>query len=92
MEYGPDDDLIHGGPVPVYRQLAEILRARIERGDWKPNRPLPGEQRIADEFGIARLTVRKAVHVLADEGVVFVVPQRGTFVSPGDHPSESGEE
>jgi GntR family transcriptional regulator len=89
MDNGPDDEIVHGGPVPVYRQLAGILRARIARGDWKVNRPLPGEQRIADEFGIARLTVRKAVHVLAEEGVVFVVPQRGTFVAEPSGVSDS---
>ncbi|MFH8404851.1 GntR family transcriptional regulator [Streptomyces sp. NPDC018019] len=86
-EYGPDDEIIHGGPVPVYVQIAGVLRARINRGDWKPLRPLPGEQRLADEFGVARMTARKAVRVLADEGTLFVVPQRGAFVSAPEQPS-----
>ncbi|MET7487156.1 GntR family transcriptional regulator [Streptomyces sp. NPDC005538] len=83
-DYGPDDEIVHGGPVPVYVQIAGVLRARIKRGDWQPMRPLPGEQRLADEFGVARMTARKAVRVLADEGTLFVVPQRGAFVAgPG---------
>jgi GntR family transcriptional regulator len=85
-DYGPDDEIVHGGPVPVYVQIAGVLRARIKRGDWQPLRPLPGEQRLADEFGVARMTARKAVRVLADEGAVFVVPQRGAFVSAPDQP------
>ncbi|MGW9028883.1 GntR family transcriptional regulator [Streptomyces sp. NPDC055722] len=81
MKYGPDDEIEHGGPVPESRQLAGILRARIARGDWKANRPIPGEQRLADEFGIARVTVRKSIALLVAEGVLFVVPQRGTYVA-----------
>ncbi|GAU66641.1 putative GntR family transcriptional regulator [Streptomyces sp. NBRC 110611] len=86
-DYGPDDEIVHGGPVPVYVQIAGVLRARIQRGDWQPMRPLPGEQRLADEFGVARMTARKAVRVLADEGTVFVVPQRGAFVSAPGNPA-----
>ncbi|WP_019055391.1 winged helix-turn-helix domain-containing protein [Streptomyces prunicolor] len=76
--------------MPVYVQIAGVLRARIKRGDWQPMRPLPGEQRLADEFGVARMTARKAVRVLADEGTVFVVPQRGAFVSAEPASSEGG--
>ncbi|WP_082772657.1 GntR family transcriptional regulator [Actinoplanes sp. TFC3] len=70
------------GPVPPYLQLAEILGGRIERGDWQPNRPIPSELQLVQEFGIARGTVRRAVAVLRERGLVFTVPQRGTYVSP----------
>jgi len=70
------------GPVPPYLQLVEILTERIERGDWQPNRPIPSEHQLTQEFGIARGTVRRAVRTLRDRGLVFTVPQRGTFVSP----------
>ncbi|PRY19128.1 regulatory GntR family protein [Pseudosporangium ferrugineum] len=68
--------------MPPYLQLAEILAGRIERGDWQPNRPIPSELQLVQEFGIARGTVRRAVAVLRERGLVFTVPQRGTYVSP----------
>jgi GntR family transcriptional regulator len=70
------------GPVPPYLQLAEILGGRIERGDWAANRPIPSELQLVQEFGIARGTVRRAVAVLRERGLVFTVPQRGTYVAP----------
>lgn len=70
----------HEGPVPPYRQLAGILRARIERGDYQPGRAIPAESRLVQEFGVARSTVRRSISLLVQEDVLFVVPQRGTFV------------
>lgn len=70
------------GPVPVYLQLAEILTDRIRRGDWQPNRPIPSETQLVQEFGIARGTVRRAVAVLRERELVFTVAQRGTYVAP----------
>ncbi|MFG1605880.1 GntR family transcriptional regulator [Actinoplanes sp. NPDC049265] len=70
------------GPVPIYLQLAEILGERIKKGDWAPNRPIPSESQLIQEFGIARGTVRRAVETLREQGLVFTVPQRGTYVSP----------
>lgn len=69
-------------PVPPYLQLAEILSKRIKRGEWEPNRPIPSELQLVQEFGIARGTVRRAVAVLREQGLVFTVPQRGTYVAP----------
>jgi GntR family transcriptional regulator len=68
------------GLDPLYVQLAAVLRARIESGRMKHLDPLPSEDRMKDEFGISRDTVRKAVEVLRQEGLVFTVPHRGTFV------------
>ena len=84
MQYGPDDQVDHAAPEPPYRQLAAILTARIARGDWQPRRAIPSEARLTQEYGVARATVRRAIAVLVDQGVVFVVPQRGTFVRPVD--------
>lgn len=71
----------HEGKTPVYLQIAAILRAAIERGDYPPGRPVPSESRLMQEHGVARLTARKAVRVLADEGLVEVVPGRGAYVT-----------
>ncbi|MGI5427811.1 GntR family transcriptional regulator [Streptomyces sp. CA-179760] len=82
MNFQPDAEIDHEGPVTPYRQLAEILRARIKRGDWQPNRPIASESQLVQQYGLARTTVRRAIAVLVEEGLVFTVPQRGTYVSP----------
>ena len=70
----------HDGKTPVYLQLAAILRDGIKRGDYPPGRKLPSENRLQQEYGLARGTVRKSARVLADEGVVEVIQGRGVFV------------
>ncbi|MFC8260398.1 MULTISPECIES: GntR family transcriptional regulator [unclassified Streptomyces] len=70
-----------GAPLTPYRQLAEILRARIARGDWAAGRAIASENTLVQEYGLARSTVRRSLILLAEEGVLFVVPQRGWFVS-----------
>src|SRR5437868_2688529 len=74
------------GPITPYRQLAATLKARLLRGDWQPNRPIPSEARLVQEYGLARTTMRRSIKLLVDEGLLFVVPQRGTFVAA---PSEN---
>jgi DNA-binding GntR family transcriptional regulator len=73
----------HDGKEPVYRQLAAILRAGIADGTYPPGRSLPSEERLKQEYGLARGTVRHAMHVLADEGLVEVVAGRGVYVTGG---------
>jgi DNA-binding GntR family transcriptional regulator len=89
MEFGADDEIDHEGPVTPYRQLAAILRARIARGDWAPNRVIASENQLVQQYGLARSTVRRSIAVLVEEGVLFVVPQRGTFVAKPAEPAES---
>ncbi len=72
------------GPVPVYRQVAEILAGRIRRGELRPNRPVPSETQLQQEFGVARGTARKAIEVLREAGLVVTVPGRGSYVVERD--------
>lgn len=73
----------HEGGQPLYIQLADILRDAIKRGDYQPGRLIPSETRLSQENGINRLTVRKAVHLLTEEGLVKSVPGRGVYVVGG---------
>lgn len=68
------------GPVPRYRQIAGILRARIESGELESGRPIPSEIAVQQEFGVARATARKAVALLRDEGLIMTVPGLGSYV------------
>ena len=69
-------------PVPPYRQVAAILRGRIESGDLAPGRRLPSIADLVQTYGIARTTAAKSLRVLADEGLIRQVPGRGWFVVP----------
>jgi GntR family transcriptional regulator len=72
------------GPLPVYQQLAAILRARIEAGEIPAGRALPSETSLMQQYGLARETCCKAVRVLRDEGLVMIVQGRGAYVTdPG---------
>jgi GntR family transcriptional regulator len=74
----------HMDPTPLYTQLANILRDMIKSGDLQPRAPLPSESYLQQEQGVSRGTVRMAVAVLRDEGLVVTIGGRGTFVSPKD--------
>jgi GntR family transcriptional regulator len=75
------DDLDMVSPVPRYRQIAGIIRARIESGEIQPGQPIPSQNTIMQTYGVARMTAHKALQVLADEGVVVVVPGVGALVA-----------
>lgn len=70
------------GPTPMYVQIADVLQSRIERGEIQANRPIPSETQMQQEFGVARLTARKAVAVLRERGLVVTVQGRGSYVKP----------
>lgn len=71
-------------PTPLYAQLADILREMITSGQLEPRSPLPSESYLQQEQGVARGTVRMAVRILRDEGLVVTIGGRGTFVAPRD--------
>lgn len=66
---------------PPYRQIAAWLRGRIESGEFGPGRRLPAERQIMEELGVTATTARRALRVLAEEGLVVTTPGRGTHVA-----------
>ena len=73
-------EIDHHSAVPVFRQLAEILRGMITSGEVPAGEALPSIPYLSQEYGIADGTVKKAIQVLKDEGLVIGVPGKGTFV------------
>jgi GntR family transcriptional regulator len=71
-------------PVPAYLQLAGILRVRIQAGDITGR--LPSEKTLAQEFDLAQNTVRRALDVLREEGLITSVQGLGSFVRQGERP------
>lgn len=67
--------------IPVFRQVADLLRARIDSGELQPGRPIPSVRQLVQEYGVADGTVKKAINVLREEGLVVSVQGKGTFVS-----------
>lgn len=67
--------------VPLYRKVRATVLERIESGALQPGDRLPTEQVLADELGIHRLTLRRALEELAREGVLHARQGIGTFVS-----------
>jgi GntR family transcriptional regulator len=68
-------------PIPRYVQLADLFRQRIDKGEWGPGSTLPSIDELMAQFDVARVTVRQAVALLADEGLVSPQRGRGTFVT-----------
>lgn len=68
------------GPVPPYRQIAEILRSRIESGEYPKGTRIPTESEIVDTWEVARTTARRAIAFLREQGLIETVPQRGSYV------------
>lgn len=69
------------GPTPVYRQIAAILRERIEAGELPSHARIPSEKDIQQTYGVGRDTARAVVKLLREEGWVYTVATRGTFVA-----------
>lgn len=68
------------GRAPLYQQMQEALRRGIEGGVLRPQEALPPERDIATEFGISRITVRKAIDGLVADGMLTRRQGAGTFV------------
>ncbi|MFD9035989.1 GntR family transcriptional regulator [Streptomyces sp. NPDC059567] len=68
--------------TPLYIQLAEIISKQIAAGTLAPDRPIPSENRLAEEYGVARLTARRATQELRERGLVITVRGKGSYVTP----------
>jgi len=68
-------------PKPLYAQLEEILRLSIVTGKWKVNQSVPSENELSKTYGLSRMTVRSVITCLVQEGLLYRVQGKGTFVS-----------
>jgi GntR family transcriptional regulator len=68
-----------GSPVPVYQQLADILRKRIQAGEFASG-PLPSNRTLRETYDVGEFAVTHAIRTLETEGLLFTVPRRGTYV------------
>lgn len=70
-----------------YVEIADHIEAQIRNGDLPPRAALPAIGRLAEEYGVARMTIVRATKLLVERGLVVILSGRGTFVrDPEDVP------
>jgi GntR family transcriptional regulator len=72
----------HGSATAVPVQVAADIEADIDAGALAPDTRLPSESELATQYGVARVSVRRAIEKLRERGKVVTVHGRGTYVAP----------
>jgi DNA-binding GntR family transcriptional regulator len=75
---GGEDDL-------VYVRVANDIAARIFSGELSPGTRLRSERDLATHYGVSYGTVRRAMQVLREQGLILTIHGRGTFVTDTSH-------
>ncbi|MGW1375681.1 GntR family transcriptional regulator [Streptomyces sp. NPDC002446] len=73
IEFAPDR--------PRWRQVADVIRARIADGTYQPGTRVPSVVEMLEEFGIATTTGQKVHRGLRSEGLIYTEPGMGSFVA-----------
>jgi len=80
-EFVPDDHFVLDGQGPLYRQIKRAIAGPILSGQLDPGTRLPSEDAFTRIFATSRMTVNRALQMLADEGLVTRHRRNGTFVA-----------
>jgi DNA-binding GntR family transcriptional regulator len=73
--------LDYEGDIPLYRQLADLLRGQIKSGAIPPRRPIPSKRYLTETYGVSAGTVERALDVLKADGMLKTVMGRGLYVT-----------
>jgi DNA-binding GntR family transcriptional regulator len=76
------DRINHRAPRLLWQQVCDDLRAEMDSGELETDARLPGELELAEQYGVSRDTIRRAIQELVGEGRLVVLHGRGTFVLP----------
>lgn len=68
--------------IPVYQQLAAILRNQIDSGEIPPRRAIPSKRILSQDYRVSPGTVERAIQALRSEGYLKTVQGRGLYVRP----------
>ena len=89
MSQKPDDHILkqtasinRDSYEPAYAQLANILRHSMATGILRPGDQIPSEAQLCERYSVSPMTVRRAINLLVDQGMVVTEQGRGTFVKP----------
>jgi DNA-binding GntR family transcriptional regulator len=72
----------HRAPRLLWQQVYDDLRADMDSGQLETDARLPGEFELAEQYGVSRDTIRRAIQELVSEDRLVVLHGRGTFVKP----------
>ena len=75
-----EDQIDRNSYEPVYIQLADIIRRKIVAGGFQADDPLPSEAGLCKTYKVSAMTVRRAISLLVDQGIVSTERGRGTYV------------
>ncbi|MEG0770013.1 MAG: GntR family transcriptional regulator [Ruthenibacterium sp.] len=67
--------------TPLYRQIYDILCDQISRGVYRAGAQIPSEEKLCEEYGVSRVTVRNAIQRMVDEKTLLKRHGKGTFVA-----------
>lgn len=67
--------------IPLYYQISTVLRQKILSGELPPGSAFPSEESLAEEYEVSRITIRQALSLLDQEGLILRQRGRGTFVA-----------
>lgn len=67
--------------LPLHQQLYEILRRKILKGEWAVGEMIPSEPELMEQYNLSRITVRRGLNRLANEGLIYRQQGRGSFVA-----------
>ena len=70
------------GPVARYKQVAAFIRSAVQAGGLQPGAALPTETQLADYMNVSVDTIRAALQLLRDDGVVVTSQGIGSFIRP----------
>ena len=70
--------------IPLYYQLKEFIREKIDEGEYPPGGKIPSELEFCESLDLSRPTVRQAISDLVSEGVLNIIKGKGTFVIARD--------
>ena len=76
----PARKLYRSSSVPLYCQIREDLRSRIEEGDWLPGQAIPIGKELCAEYNTSKITVTEAIKGLVRAGLLYRRRGKGTFV------------
>lgn len=79
---GAGDELDRASVVPLYFQLQELLKEKIETGLWRPGDAVPPERELCERYRVSRSVVRQALAILEQDRQVVREQGRGTIVAP----------
>ena len=68
--------------APLYQQLAQLLKEDIQKGIYPQDSQIPTEFELSEQHQLSRSTVRKAIEILVEEGMLIKMHGKGTFVAP----------